>query len=46
MLKDHRGAHLDPECLKAVLDAAKLCSGLGHIVEEADPMPDLVKLPR
>src|SRR5262249_16044033 len=37
MLKDHRGAALRPECETAVRDAAKLCAGLGHSVEEADP---------
>ena len=36
MLKDHRGAKLHPECLKAVQGAAKLCASLGHVVEEAD----------
>jgi amidase len=30
MLKDHRGAQLHPECLKAVQGAAKLCASLGH----------------
>jgi Asp-tRNA(Asn)/Glu-tRNA(Gln) amidotransferase A subunit family amidase len=44
MLKDHRGAKLHPECEKAVQGAAKLCAGLGHIVEEADPKLDLVAL--
>jgi amidase len=44
MLKDHRGAKLHPECLKAVQGAAKLCEGLGHIVEEADPKLDMVAL--
>jgi amidase len=44
MLKDHRGAGLHPECLEAVQRAAKLCAGLGHIVEEADPNLDLVAL--
>jgi amidase len=29
------GTPLDPECNKAALDAAKLCEGLGHRVEEA-----------
>jgi Asp-tRNA(Asn)/Glu-tRNA(Gln) amidotransferase A subunit family amidase len=44
MLKDHRGAKLHPECDAAVRGAAKLCAGLGHIVEEADPKLDLVAL--
>ena len=44
MLKDHRGAKLHPECLKAVQGAAKLCQSLGHIVEEADPKLDMVAL--
>src|ERR1700739_800962 len=44
MLKDHRGAKLHPECLEAVQRAAKLCAGLGHIVEEADPELDMVAL--
>jgi len=44
MLKDHRGAELHPECLAAVQGAAKLCVGLGHIVEEADPGLDMVAL--
>jgi Asp-tRNA(Asn)/Glu-tRNA(Gln) amidotransferase A subunit family amidase len=44
MLKDHRGAKLHPETEKAVRTAAKLCAGLGHIVEEADPQIDLVAL--
>jgi len=44
MLKDHRGAKLHPECLKAVEGAAKLCQSLGHLVEEADPKLDMVAL--
>jgi amidase len=44
MLKDHRGAELHPECLEAVQRAAKLCVGLGHMVEEADPNLDMVAL--
>ncbi len=44
MLKDHRGAKLHPECLEAVQRAAKLCAGLGHVVEEADPELDMVAL--
>ena len=44
MLKDHRGAALHPECLKAVQRAARLCESLGHIVEEADPGLDMVTL--
>jgi amidase len=44
MLKDHRGAKPHSECLKAVQAAARLCEGLGHIVEEADPKLDMVAL--
>ena len=44
MLKDHRGAKLHPECLEAVQRAAKLCTSLGHVVEEADPDLDMVAL--
>lgn len=44
MLKDHRGAQLHPECLKAVQGAAKLCASLGHVVEEADPKLDMAAL--
>jgi amidase len=44
MLKDHRGANLHPECLKAVQGASKLCQSLGHVVEEADPRLDMVAL--
>jgi len=31
------GTPLDPECRKAVTEAAKLCEGLGHKIEEARP---------
>jgi Asp-tRNA(Asn)/Glu-tRNA(Gln) amidotransferase A subunit family amidase len=44
MLTDHRGGKLHPECAKAVTAAARLCSDLGHVVEEADPGLDLVAL--
>jgi amidase len=44
MLKDHRGAKLHLECLKAVKGAAGLCQSLGHVVEEADPRIDMVAL--
>lgn len=34
------GERVDPECLAAAMDAAKLCAGLGHVVEEvAPPVP-------
>jgi amidase len=37
------GAPLDPECRKAVMEAAKLCENLGHKVEEAKlPIDDPV----
>jgi amidase len=42
--KDHRGSTPHAECLRAVESAAKLCQSLGHIVEEADPLIDLVAL--
>lgn len=35
---------LDPECVKAVRDAATLCGGLGHAVEEATLPGDLAAL--
>jgi amidase len=44
MLKDHRGVELHPECLEAVQRAAKLCTSLDHIVEEADLNLDMVAL--
>jgi len=43
-LTDHRGGKLHAECAKAVQGAAKLCAGLGHIVEEVPIAPDLVAL--
>jgi Asp-tRNA(Asn)/Glu-tRNA(Gln) amidotransferase A subunit family amidase len=35
VLSPASGASVDPECLKAATDAAKLCEDLGHDVEEA-----------
>jgi amidase len=32
------GVEIDPDCVKAMEDAAKLCSELGHHVEEASPV--------
>ena len=40
MTKTHAGAAIDPECVKAIGDAAKLCSDLGHVVEDAAPEVD------
>lgn len=34
------GTFVDPECVAATLDAAKLCESLGHEVVEAGPMLD------
>ncbi len=35
---------LDPECKAAVLDAARLCEGLGHMVEEVTVPGDLAAM--
>ena len=40
------GTPVDPECVSAVTNAAKLCEELGHIVEEATPELDNVALAR
>lgn len=35
------GVEVDPECVRAAEEAAKLCAALGHVVEEAGPtLPD------
>src|SRR5262245_48599341 len=34
------GAAVEPECRDALMDAARLCAGLGHAVEEAAPECD------
>jgi amidase len=34
------GAKVDAECLRVLAEAAKLCSDLGHRVEESDPAVD------
>jgi len=40
MTKPPTPASVDPECLAAAQDAARLCESLGHIVEEAAPPID------
>lgn len=35
-----RGSPVDPECIAAMHDAARLCESLGHYVEEAAPAVD------
>ena len=37
MTQGPMGESVDPECVKAVEETAKLCESLGHIVEEAAP---------
>ena len=44
MLKPFSGAPVDPEVLAAVKAAARLCEGLGHIVEEAMPTIDFERV--
>ena len=41
-----RGSPVDPECVAAARDAAKLCESLGHHVEEAAPKVDHAALGR
>ena len=40
------GVPLHPDCIAAVEDAAALCAGLGHDVEEASPVYDAMALER
>jgi amidase/6-aminohexanoate-cyclic-dimer hydrolase len=40
MLAPPAGSAVDPECIAATRNAAKLCEGLGHVVEEAAPKLD------
>jgi Asp-tRNA(Asn)/Glu-tRNA(Gln) amidotransferase A subunit family amidase len=34
------GVHVEPDCLSALADTARLCADLGHRVEERDPQID------
>lgn len=40
------GAAIDPDCVSATREAAKLCQDLGHIVEEAAPQFDVEAVER